>query len=103
VDKAVAGLKSLLDINPEEHRITLRTREQRIRRFEVFNQAAQTSVCIIYRLLIRGLMHFLRLKTSLKSATVPTSTGGMPSMRFGVCELLSGVINRWLATTLPTF
>ena len=99
----MAGLKSLLDINPEESLITLRTREQRIERFEIFNQAAQTSVCVVNTLLITALMPSLRLKTSLKLGTVPTPTGGMPSMRFGACELLSGAINRWLGTISPTF
>jgi hypothetical protein len=47
VDKAVAGLNSLLDINTEETLITVQTRKQRIKRFETFNQAAQTSVCVI--------------------------------------------------------
>lgn len=103
VDKAVAGLKSLLDINPEESVITLRTHEQRIERFKVFDQAAQTSVCVIYTPLITASMLSLRSKTSLKLGTVPTPTGGMPSMRFGVCELLSGAINRWLETISPTF
>jgi len=59
VDKAVAGLKSLLDINPEENFITVRTRKQRVERFEMFNQVAQRSVSVILLLLVTALMLFL--------------------------------------------